>query len=109
TGNYHLLPTSGCIDLGDNSSVPSVSITDIDGEQRIFNDTIDMGADEVVTNPADFNIDGIVDYLELDVLVNEWLTSGSQLQSDLSDDDFIDLVDYAMLAEQWLWTAGWYE
>jgi parallel beta-helix repeat protein len=108
TGNYHLLPISGCIDVGDNSSVPSVSTTDIDGEQRIFNNIVDMGADEVVTNPADFNTDGIVDYFDLKVMTDEWLGSGSELQSDLFDDDFIDFVDYAVFAEQWLWTAAWH-
>jgi len=109
TGNYHLLPISGCIDAGDNLSVPPESTTDIDGEERIFDDTVDMGADEVVTNLADFNTDGIVDYLDIEVITNEWLSSDGQLQSDLYEDDFIDFIDYAVFAEQWLWTAGWYE
>jgi parallel beta-helix repeat protein len=109
TGNYHLLPISGCIDVGDNLSVPPESATDIDGEQRIFNDTVDMGADEVVTNPVDLNNDGIVDYLELVVLTTEWLQSGSELQVDFYDDDFIDFADYAVFAEQWLWTAPWHQ
>ncbi|GAH74357.1 unnamed protein product, partial [marine sediment metagenome] len=109
TGNYHLLPISGCIDAGDNLSVPPESTTDIDGEERIFADTVDIGADEVVTNPADFNIDGIVDFLDISTLVDEWLTGGSQLESDLYYDDFIDFADYAELAKQWLWKGGWYE
>jgi len=109
TGNYHLLPMSGCIDAGDNNSVPAYTDTDIDGEERIFNDTVDIGADEVVTNPADFNTDGIVDYLDIKVMTNEWLGSDGELQSDLFDDDFIDFADYAKLAEQWHWKGGWYE
>lgn len=108
TGNYHLLPISGCADAGDNSSVPPESTTDIDGEQRIFNDKVDMGADEVATNLADFNIDGIVDYIDLDIIADEWLNNGSELQSDLYDDDFIDFTDYAAFAGQWLWTAPWH-
>ena len=108
-GNYHLTPGSACIDAGDNSSVPFVSTTDIDGEQRIFNDTVDIGADEVVTNPADFNTDGIVDFLDISTLVDEWLTAGSQLESDLYDDDFIDFADFSILAAEWLWKGGWYE
>ena len=109
TGSYHLLPISGCIDVGDNLSVPPESATDIDGEQRIFNDTVDMGADEVVTNLADFNTDGIVDYFDIKVMTDEWLSSGGELQSDLYDDDFIDFADYAVFAEQWLWTAAWHQ
>ncbi len=108
-GNYHIPPNSPCVDVGDNSSLPPASVADIDGEQRIFNDIVDMGADEMVTNPADFDTDGIVDYSDLEVLTNEWLNSGGLLQSDLFDDDFIDFADYAELADQWLWTAGWYE
>jgi parallel beta-helix repeat protein len=107
TGNYHLLPMSGCIDAGDNNSVPAY--TDIDGEERIFNDTVDMGADEAVTHPADFNTDGIVDYLDIKVMTNEWLSSNGELQSDLFDDDFIDFADYTKLAKQWHWKGGWYE
>jgi len=108
-GNYHLLPVSPCIDAGDNASVPLVSIVDIDDEPRIFNDTVDMGADEFVTNPADFNIDGIVGFNDLVVLAVEWLDSGAELQSDLVDDDFVDLADYTTFAEQWLHLAAWYE
>jgi hypothetical protein len=27
----------------------------------------------------------------------------------LIEGDFIDFADYAVFAEQWLWTAGWLE
>lgn len=108
-GNYHLTPGSACIDAGDNSSVPPISTTDIDGEQRIFNDTIDMGADEIITNPVDLNNDGIVDYLELVILTNEWPQSGGELQADFYEDGSIDFADYATLAQQWLWKGKWYE
>jgi len=108
-GNYHLSPNSPCTDAGDNNSIPVSLDVDIDGEERIFGDTVDIGADELVTNPADFNSDGIVDFLDISTLVDEWLTGGSQLESDLYDDDFIDLADYAQLAQQWYWTGGWHE
>lgn len=108
-GNYHIPPNSPCVDVGDNSSLPPASVADIDGEQRISGDTVDMGADEMVTNPADLDTDGIVDYSDLALLTDEWLDSGGLLQSDLFDDDFIDFADYAELTDQWLWTAGWYE
>lgn len=108
-GNYHIPPNSPCVDAGDSNSIPASLDTDIDGEERIFADTVDIGADEVVTNPADFNIDGIVDALDISTLVDEWLTSGSQLESDLYDDDFIDFADFSILAAEWLWKGGWYE
>ncbi len=108
TGNYHLMPISGCVDIGDNNSVPELSDSDIDGEERIFGGIVDMGADEFVTNPIDLNNDGIVDYSELAVLTDEWL-QGSELQADFYDDDFIDFADFAVLAEQWFWQGGWYQ
>ena len=108
-GNFHLLPVSACIDAADSNYVPGQLVTDIDGEERIFGDIVDIGADEVVTNPYDLNIDGIVDYYELEILISEWLQSGPELQSDFYKDGFIDFFDLAVLAEQWLWTGSWFQ
>ncbi|MFC1739439.1 right-handed parallel beta-helix repeat-containing protein, partial [Planctomycetota bacterium] len=50
--DYHLLPTSPCIDAGDNSAVPAGVTTDLDGNARIIDfdfdgtATVDMGAYE---------------------------------------------------------------
>ena len=55
-GNYHLQPTSPCIDSGDPNFVPESGETDIDGDQRVMDsngdgiERIDMGADEVIYN-----------------------------------------------------------
>ena len=44
--NLHISAGSPCIDAGDNSAVwPSV-VADIDGNPRIINDNVDMGAYE---------------------------------------------------------------
>jgi hypothetical protein len=108
-GNYHLRPGSPCANAGDNNSVPASLEIDIDGEERIFEGIVDIGADELVTNPCDLNDDGIVDYFDIEVMTNEWLISGGQLQSDLFDDDFIDFADFSILAAEWLWKGEWYE
>ncbi len=105
-GDFHLLPGSPCADSGDNGSVPPGVNLDLDGEQRIFADAVDMGADEVVTNPVDLNNDGVVDYLEMGVLAGQWLRSG-ELEADFHEDGFIDSFDYAELAGQWLWKGSW--
>jgi len=107
--NYHLLPISVCVNAGDPALIVSPKQTDIDGEERIFNTIVDIGADEAVTNPADFDIDGIVDYFDFAILYTEWLSSGSSLQADLSGNDFVDIDDCTMLAEQWLWSGYWHE
>jgi parallel beta-helix repeat protein len=47
-GNYHLLEGSPCIDTGDPNYTPEPNETDLDGNPRIVNDRIDMGAYEYI-------------------------------------------------------------
>jgi parallel beta-helix repeat protein len=47
-GDYHLAPNSPCIDAGDSSDV-DLSWIDLDGEARIMNSKVDIGADEYNT------------------------------------------------------------
>ena len=50
-GEYHLPPGSPCVDKGSNAAAAGI-LTDIDGDLRIINGTVDMGADEVVPPPS---------------------------------------------------------
>jgi parallel beta-helix repeat protein len=108
-GNYHLRLGSPCVDAGDNNSVPLCSQEDIDGEERIFEGIVEIGADEAVKNPLDLNVDGIVDYVELKAVTDFWLQEGSEMAGDFYPDNFIDFADFCVLAGEWLWKAGWYE
>jgi parallel beta-helix repeat protein len=107
--NYHLDPNSPCVNAGDPNFIPATNETDYDGEQRIFNLRVDMGADEMVTNPFDLDTDGLVDYFDFEALADEWLHSGSGLQADFNSDGIVNFADFAELAGQWLWTAAWYQ
>jgi hypothetical protein len=49
--DYHLLPASPCIDAGDLNYVAGPNETDLDGNPRVINGRIDMGAYEL--NPLD--------------------------------------------------------
>ena len=108
-GNFHLMVDSLCGDVGDNSRLPAESVVDIDGEERLFNGTVDIGADEIVTNIFDLADDGIVDYADLAVLADEWLIDTGELETDFKTDGTIDFLDFAEFANQWYWRGGWYQ
>jgi len=53
--NYHLLwGDSSCIDAGDPCYMPEQNETDIDGDDRVIDSKIDMGADEVSDLPLSY-------------------------------------------------------
>ncbi|MCH7700178.1 MAG: VCBS repeat-containing protein [Planctomycetes bacterium] len=62
----HLSESSPAIDAGDPSAVLLDGETDIDNEERVSNDIVDIGCDEVlaVTCEGDANGDGTVDPLD---------------------------------------------
>ena len=47
--NFHLMASSLCIDAGTNSA-PNLPSTDIDGDPRIINSIVEIGADEFVVS-----------------------------------------------------------
>ncbi|MHC4123294.1 MAG: choice-of-anchor Q domain-containing protein [Planctomycetota bacterium] len=49
-GDYHLLPDSLCIDVGDPNYISKPNETDLDGNPRIFGGRIDTGAYEFSNN-----------------------------------------------------------
>ncbi len=106
-GDFHLPPDSPCVNAGDNTSIPAGVTRDLDGEQRVFAERVDLGADEVVTEIVDLNGDGLVGFLDLAVLAHEWLQSGGSLRADFTEDGFIELLDYTKLASRWKWRAKW--
>ena len=56
-GDYHLLENSPCIDTGDPNYIPEPNETDLDGNPRIVNERIDMGAYEYTPPiPAELDI-----------------------------------------------------
>ncbi len=129
-GNYRLLSDSPCIDAGDNNSVPpdyadldkdgntaEPTPLDLDGFARFIDDLcvvdagngtppiVDMGAHEFLR--SNINHDGAVDFLDLAVLVDQWLQSPGVPSADIApqppcSDGIINFLDFAALAEWWL-------
>jgi predicted outer membrane repeat protein len=54
--NFHLLPSSPCIDQGKNSYIPAGIITDLDNGPRIMNSIVDFGAFEFGNIPLGMDL-----------------------------------------------------
>lgn len=106
SGNYHISPASPCYDAGNNLSVPASSTADIDGEARIYGDSVDIGADEAYTDALDLNEDGIVNTADLLLFADSWLQNEPAM--DFNDDGIVNTADFVRFASVWLWNAQWY-
>ena len=77
--DYHLVPGSPCLNVGTNDA-PSLPDVDIDGEARIVNTTVDIGADEMPsasdTHPADIDADWTISAAEYADYAAAWKTNG---------------------------------
>ncbi|WP_370519608.1 choice-of-anchor Q domain-containing protein [Paludibacter sp. 221] len=85
--NYRLEPGSPAIDLGSNALATGIEV-DQDGNGRIYNDVVDLGAYEVIKNPIVPDADGIVyvkDYGEETVPVGADGSSWEKAYPNLSD------------------------
>jgi len=114
--DYRLDPCSICIDAGDPDGDYGAE-RDIDKHFRVLDgdgdgdQRVDMGADEYCNegydNDADFNLDDIVDELDLIEFAEVWLTDsddpGWNDTYDLYADNVIDYIDFAYFAKEWLW------
>jgi len=93
--------TSPCVDAGDPNS-------DWSGEPWPNGKRINMGAyggtnqASMNGNPADFDIDGAVNFVDFAEFSNKWLTQESCIE-DLSKNGVVDFADLKMFAENWLW------
>ncbi|MBN2019274.1 MAG: S8 family serine peptidase [Sedimentisphaerales bacterium] len=104
--NFHLKPVSDCINRGD-PNFNDVNETDIDGESRIVNGRVDMGADEVYWPKADYNLDEIVNFIDFAQLAGDWQSPDSN--KTLDGDADVDIDDLALFCDDWLWIAPWSE
>jgi hypothetical protein len=93
--------TSLCIDAGDPNS-------DWSNELWPNGKRINMGAyggmnqASMNGNPADFDINGTVDFADFAELSKRWLTEEICVE-DLTGNNIVDFGDVAVFAENWLW------
>jgi parallel beta-helix repeat protein/predicted outer membrane repeat protein len=75
-GDYHTQSTSPCIAVG-TTNAPMLSATDLDGNPRILNGTVDLGCYEFTTNvthPADISGTFVITATEFNVYAAAWKT-----------------------------------
>jgi len=64
---------------------------------------------QLVLLNADLDDDGIVHYGDILVLAQDYLTYGDCIVADLNNDQSVDLLDFALLAQQWRQKGSLYE
>ncbi len=72
-------------------------------------DSVIRGNDFVgITSPSDADLDsnGIVGWNDLNILCRQWLQQDCHLSADLSDDCYVNALDYALLTQPWM-TKNW--
>jgi hypothetical protein len=110
--DFHLDGNSPCIDKGDPAFVAEPNETDIDGENRVMdgdaNDTVivDMGADEFYHSAADYDGDGIVNFVDYAMLTSYWQDSSIEYNKVFGSGDS-NSVSLAEFCDDWLCQAGW--
>jgi hypothetical protein len=118
-GNYHLAWNSPCVDTGDSDEYTDEK--DIYGDNRVYGTLVDRGADEVTctdtSHPNDWNSDGVINMDEFAVFSDAWLSQGGgndpnwnpacNLDATGSSEYMIDLADFKIFCENWLWMACW--
>jgi len=94
-------PDSPCIDASDNDAVPDAVTLDLDGHERIVNNTVDMGAYEFQSVCAtDIDGDGLVGLTDLIAVLASW-GSCSGCSADVDSDGVVDFTDLVHVLSDW--------
>jgi uncharacterized repeat protein (TIGR01451 family) len=116
--HYHLAFDSPCKDMGNpNHDANDVGLYDLDGEDRIANGRVDIGADENnlcdsgnqddIFNDIDWNLDGTVDSCELVEFAGAWLSHDPNDPGIITDPNFAGDPDYVDPETLAMWRQEW--
>ncbi len=117
-GDYRLSGSSPCIDAADNTAVPEDVVADLDDNPRFIDDPdmedtgfgngpiVDMGVYEYLRPdcPADVFPDGVVDVIDLMVILSQWGTAGPEgdiTGIDGESDGIVDVHDLLAILAVW--------
>ncbi len=134
--NLHLAWNSPCKDRGNPyHTIDDVGLSDMDGEERIVDNRVDIGADEIcscdedlseddIRHPLDWDSDGVINNIQFGEFSRAWLSCEPNFPGDPNNwnpvcnldktgdsEHKIDLGDLAVFCENnpqvWLWRACW--
>ena len=94
--NLRLLPGSPCIDAGYNSAIPQSVVVDPDGNPRIINGIVDMGAYEHETTWISVS-GGQIDQRNLPPWTGGWTTAHGRKQSFTPDLPILTAIDIILV------------
>ncbi len=97
----HLLAGSPCINAGDPRFVGVDEQTDIDGDARVLDGRVDIGADEVDDCPADLDDSGNVDFADLIAVLAAWGPCDATCPEDLDGNDVVGFGDLLVVLSAW--------
>jgi hypothetical protein len=97
-GDYRLQSTSPAINTGNNDSIPSTVLTDMDGNGRIYGNTVDMGAYEYGSSPLSMQLINFKGNLQQNntVFLN-WNYNSDQGESDIYLQRSADALNYTTI------------
>jgi predicted outer membrane repeat protein len=117
-GDYRLSAGSPCIDAGNNNAVPSLIMTDLDGNPRFMEDPgtantglgsppiVDMGAYEFQGTSFDLNGDGCVGVSDFLLILASWGPCANcdvpaACPGDFDGDCEVGVTDFLLLLANW--------
>ena len=113
-GDYYLSQTgagqgtdSPCVDAGsDTAANLGMDIFTTRTDQVIDTGAVDMGYHYSITNVADIDRDGDVDFVDYAILASQWRQAPGVPSADIepvSGNGIVNLPDLGLLVDNWLW------
>jgi parallel beta-helix repeat protein len=102
--NYHLQASSPCINAGDNSAIPQSLVVDIDGNPRIINGIVDLGAYESSMAPPLPTLPEALD-TDLSITTGDGMNWFGQTTTSYYDGDAAQSGDISHDQESWIQTT----
>jgi hypothetical protein len=105
--DLHIDFNSICKNAGDSNGI-NINEKDIEGDPRIADGRVDIGADEVYWPKSDMNHNEIVNFFDYATWASYWDTNDVyNINGRLDGDADVDIDDLVQFCDYWLWVPPW--